>query len=109
MIDAKTLKQRIDEILVLCRAAHNAIMADYNSVEAKAADVKFWEAITALDKEAVSGLGPKDNRCVPGRLVKFAVADNYARYIILRVNKKTCKVVHLPYMDAYRSPAVNGE
>lgn len=102
MIEPKELQKRIATILALCEAAN---AADYHSEAGKVAKKAYHDAITALDREArASGAG-----CQPGRLLKFGVADNYARYIITRVNKKTCKVIHIPYMDGYRSPAVNGD
>ena len=93
------LEERIDTILTLCQSA-NDLIGKWGTEEQKAADAAFWNALLALDTEAGSGLQP-------GRLVKFAVADNYARYIVRKVGKKTCKLVHIPYMDAYSSPAVN--
>ena len=107
MISSTVLQQRIKEILALCQRC-NDLFGQYGSEESKAAEDKFWQAIKALDKEAVKELDVKKNgHCAVGRLVKFGVADNYARYIILRVNKKVCKMVHIPYMDGYHSPAVN--
>lgn len=80
----------------------------FGSAEHKAANLKFWEAMTALDSEAVQGLHGTDSRVVPGRLLKFGVADGYAYYIILKANKKTCKLVHLPYADGYHFQGVTG-
>lgn len=93
------LEQRIDTILTLCQSA-NDMISKWGTEEQKAADAAFWNALLALDAEAGAGLQP-------GRLVKFAVADNYARYIVEKVGKKVCRLVHVPYMDAYVSPAVN--
>ena len=101
MIEPKDLKARIDQILTLADKA-NKLVCQFGTPEQKAADRAFNDAIRQLDVDAGSG-------CVPGRLVKFAAADNYARYIVLRVNKKTCKMVHIPYLDGYTSPAVNAD
>jgi hypothetical protein len=107
MIEPKAIKAKIDEILTLCRADNDATKK-FGSAEHKAADLKYWEAITALDKEAVQGLYA-DKGVMPGRLLRFGVADGYAYYIVLRVNKKTCKLVHLPYGDGYRFQGVGDD
>lgn len=104
MIEPKVLKARVDEILRLANAA-DALVGRYGTPEHKAAEKAYHDAVTALDREAkLSGAG-----CQPGRLLKFGVADGYARYVITRVNKKTCKVVHIPYMGGYKSPAVHDD
>lgn len=76
-----------------------AVVAQINGMQFddpnyKNADNKLWEMIEALDAKAGPGL-------VPGRHIKFGVADGYAHYIITKVNKTTIDVEHLPYMDAY--------
>ncbi len=72
----------------------------FGSVEQKAADRAFHNALLSLNNEVGEG-------CQPGRMLKFGVADGYAIYIINRVNSKTGQVTHIPYADGYRSAAVN--
>jgi len=96
MIEPKELKARIAKILELCAAFQSL---KYGTPEKKAADKALWDAVNALDRDAGPG-------CQAGRLLKFGVADGYARYIISKVNSKTVKVVHLDYADGYHSPAV---
>jgi len=105
MIETRLVKQRIEEILALCQTAMSMV-GKFGSVEHRAAEDKFLEALSALDKEAVEGLSRKDSRCVPGRTVKLGVNDGYAYYILLRVNSKTVKLVHVPFADAYKSHIV---
>lgn len=108
------LGKRIDEILALCQIAQEMV-GRFGSVEHRAAETKFLEALTALDREAFSGPvtlnGNDKSRCVIGRLVRLGVADGYAYYIILKVNKRTVRLIHVPYGDAYKSHIVddNGE
>ena len=97
----ENIKERIEAIQVLCLAA-NKLISKWGSDEQKAAEKALWQAIGNMEKEAGPGLQP-------GKLVKFAQADNYARYIVEKVGKKTCKLVHLDYMDGYRSPAVSAK
>lgn len=56
---------------------------------------EWQEASTA------AGKGPQVNK-----LVRFAVADGYAVYAIGKVGPRSCTLVHLPFGDGYRSPAV---
>jgi hypothetical protein len=102
MLNDTNFKNRIKDILALCQRA-NSFTSHWGSDSQKAADINFWNAIQALDQEAKqAGNGPQI-----GRMIKFPQADGYARYIITGVTKKTCKVVHIPYMDGYHSPAVS--
>lgn len=108
MIAPKELKQRIDNILGLCQTV-NDLASRFDSGEYQTADTNFWEAVKALDCEAITGLGGRESRCVLGRLVSFGVKDNYARYIITKVNKKSVKLTHIPYMGAYHSDNVDAD
>ncbi len=103
MVNDTNFKNRVKDLLALCQRA-NSLLVHYGSDSQKAADLAFWTALQALDKEAALG-GPGWARI--GRVVKFGVADGYARYIITGVTKHTCKVIHIPYGDAYHSPEVN--
>lgn len=105
MIDRKELDKRIKTILGLCQTV-NKLSNQYGSDQHKAADRSFWEAIQALDEEAASNRGIENLTVQPGRLVSFPIKDNYARYIVSRVGNKTCKLIHIPYSDAYQTIAV---
>lgn len=98
MID-DDLKIRIDTILSRCRNV-TRLISEWGSDEQKAADSLFWNDIKALNEEAGEGLQP-------GKHVRFSVADGYAHYIVKKIGKRNCQLVHVPYMDSYQSNLVN--
>ena len=98
MIDNLDIK--IDIILSRCRNA-NRLRAEYGSEEQKAADSLFWRDINALNAEAGIGM-------LPGKHIRFSVGDGYAHYILKKIGRTTCWLVHIPYGDAYRSNLVGG-
>lgn len=102
----KEVKPRIDAVLALCHVV-TKMVGKFGSDEHRKADDAFWDACTALDKDAkISGNVTFDGT-TPGRLLRFSVGDGYAYYFIEKVLKNHVKVIHIPYGDAYQSPAVN--
>jgi len=57
-------------------------------------DEQLWECVENLQKIAGAGLKP-------GKHLKWCVADGYAHYIVLRVNKQITELVFIDYMDGY--------
>jgi len=43
----------------------------------------------------------------PGKLVKWPAADGYAWYVVTKVQKQTCTLRMVPYLDAWTSPVVD--
>ncbi len=96
------IDERINAVLALCQAANKQIKA-WGSKEHKAAESALWKAMRQLEEDAGPGV-------VPGKFVKFAVGGGYAKYIVKNVkNKKHVTLVHLPYCEALKSPAVNAK
>jgi len=62
-------------------------------------DEKLWELVENLQKIAGPGLKP-------GKHLKWNVADGYAHYIVLKVNKRFTEVAFIDYMDGYRFAGV---
>jgi len=58
-------------------------------------DEQLWEKVEELQKFAGTGLKP-------GKHLKWNVADGYAHYIVLKVNKRFTEVAFIDYMDGYR-------
>ena len=109
MIDKDTLKNAIEAILLLCKTAHKF---RYGTPEYKEASKNFWNVVKDLDDlSRVEQIYIHKLCCLaPGRFVKFPVKDGYARYIILKVGGKTCKLLHLPWAaGSVSSQVVNDE
>ena len=108
MIEPKILQVRIREILAFCDQFNKA---KYGSEQKKAAYKSFWNVVKALDDEVVA-IGRADLRkygelTMAGRFVRWQVNDGYARYIVVKVGKKTSWLLHLPYQQGYKSAAVS--
>lgn len=41
-----------------------------------------------------------------GKVVRFQVADGYAEYVIIKLLKKGCELIHINTMDGYQDPNV---
>ncbi len=48
----------------------------------------------------------KSQGLVPGRMVKYQVADGYAHYVVVSVSPQVSYLRHVPFLDGYQSPAV---
>lgn len=95
MIDKETLQTNIKAILSLCNKANRL---KFGSPERKAVERSFWDTIKELD-----ALAETDGQTVsPGRFVKFPVKYGYARYIVIKVGAKVCKLAHLPWAEAFK-------
>ena len=97
----KELRPRIAEIHRLCQASSDQIAVSMPGVAwtDRPAEKALWDAIEKLHKDAGPGL-------VPGRHLRFQVADGYAHYIVTKVGKRLISVEHLDYLDGYCSEAV---
>ena len=100
MIDNNILQERIVEILALCDRANEV---KFGSPEHTSTYRSFWNAVKALDDEAQQGRLSVE----PGRFVKWPTKGGYARYIVVKVGSKMCKVCHIPWAEGFRSEAVS--
>ena len=62
-------------------------------------DEQLWKKVEKLQKFAGTGLKP-------GKHLKWNVADGYAHYIVLKVNKRFTEVAFIDYMDGYNFAGV---
>ena len=101
MID--NIDNRIKIVLDLCQQV-NELIKNWGEPSHRKADKDFWECLKALNEEAGTGLQV-------GKHVRFSIADGYAHYIVRKVGVRKCQLVHIPYMDGYRSRIVgdNGD
>jgi len=81
------MKDKIQDLLQMCERNNNL---PFNRERYNA----FWKSVGDLDKSVGDGL-------VPGRLVKWQVADGYACYIVVKVGKTLTQLQHLPEGDGY--------
>ncbi len=91
-----TIRKRIEAIVEWASALDtlrydNPLRADRERM--------LWQMIENLDKEAIESLSP-------GRHLKWNVADGYAHYIVVKVNKMFTELVYIPYMDNYQFSGV---
>jgi hypothetical protein len=100
VIDNNILQERIEEILALCDRANEV---KFGSPEHTSTYRSFWNAVKALDDEAQQGRLSVE----PGRFVKWPTKGGYARYIVVKVGSKMCKVCHIPWAEGFRSEAVS--
>ena len=90
------IKNELKTILALCQKANHC-----GTQEERYADEAFWTAILILDRRASVGMVVS-----VGRLVRLPAKDSYAYYVVSRVTKKSVKLIHIPYGQAYESPCV---
>lgn len=93
----RRIKAGVQELLALCAKAN-----PYGTKSQVDADVAFWSLVKQLDRQAKDGQHPVN----PGRFVRLLAKDSYAYYIVIKVTKKVCKLVHIPYGLKYESNAV---
>src|SRR4051812_41476432 len=93
----QNLKHRVVGLISLARMA-----TDFSNPNRETIDKNFLEAIKDIDKEAGLGL-------MPGRVVKFSVADGFAYYVVYTVGPRYVNLFHLPYGDNYKSPHVSDD
>jgi len=86
-----TIRKRIEHIVEFASAL-SAMKWDNPLREDR--DKMLWQMIDALQVEIGEGL-------VPGRHLRWPVADGYAHYIVVKANKRFVELVHLDYMDGY--------
>ena len=95
MIDKQTLQASIESIVLLCKKVNRA---KFGSPEYSKANRTLWDTVRDLD-----ALAKTDGETVsPGRFVKFPVGPGYARYIVVKVGAKVCKLAHLPWAEAFK-------
>jgi len=82
-----TIRKRIEHITEFA-AAVNAMKWDNPLRDGQ--DKMLWQRIDALQVEIGGGL-------VPGRHLRWNVADGYAHYLVVKVNKRDVELVHLDY------------
>ena len=75
-----------------------------NRIGAEKQDFPAQEALVDQLQENDRNLRP---RIVPGRILRFSVADGEALYLLTHVGRKVCRLLHIPFLDEYRSPAVS--
>ena len=86
-----TIRKRIEHIVEFA-ASVNSMKWDNPLRDGQ--DKMLWQRIDALQVEIGGGL-------VPGRHLRWNVADGYAHYLVVKVNKRDVELVHLDYMDGY--------
>lgn len=85
-----TIRKRINDLVELC----NHYRARGFNGDWRSRDESFWKQVEQLQTDIGDGL-------VPGRHLRWNVADGYAHYLVVKVNKRDVELVHLDYMDGY--------
>lgn len=88
-----TIRKRIQGLVTDCNKLKDIGFRE----DWRTPDDAFWAKVEALQKELDDfGVG-----LVPGRHLQWNVADGYAHYFVVKVNKRDVELVHLDYMDGY--------
>jgi len=85
-----TLKTQVEQIVNDANAHGRMPYGENWKIELASIEKKM----TDLDDAAGAGL-------VPGRNIRFSVADGYAQYIVLKVLKTVVHVAHIALLDGY--------
>lgn len=92
----------IREIIEKLRVHHEALFNLPPGTEIQ----KWFDQDDALYQELLATV-PEEGGLVPGKIVEWPVADGYAVYVVEEVGPTVCKMLHVPYGDAWRSPCVD--